>query len=128
MIVVTQANVYSYIGTTRYHSVPTHLHLKYCSGQSDLIGHGQRKCRRAQYRHLGDNDIACQMTFRLHSEEYTAYLKNKQTEPGASVVWQGFVKNQAQCIFHCKHLSSVEKHSNSYQHISDSFCISCSHP
>ena len=102
MIVVSQTNIYSYIGTTRYHSVPTNLHLKNCSGQLDLSGHGQRKCRHACCLYLGDNDIACQMVLRLRSEEYTAYLKNEQTGPRASAVWKGFAKNQAQYIFHCK--------------------------
>ena len=61
------------------------------------------------------------MALGLHSEEYTAYLKKQQTIPRASAVRQRLMKNQAQCIFHCKHLSSVEKHSNSYQYISDAF-------
>ena len=95
MIAVSQTNVYSYIGTTRYHSVPTNLHLKHCSGSLDLSGHGQRKCRHACCRHLGDNDIACQMALRLHSEEYAAYLKNEQTGPRASAVCEDFAKNQA---------------------------------
>ena len=58
------------------------------------------------------------MALRLHSEEHTAYLRNEQTEPRASAVWQGFMKSQGQCIFHCKHLSSAEKPSNNYQHSS----------
>ena len=49
------------------------------------------------------------MALRLHSEEYNAHLKNEQTEPQASAVWEGFVKNQAQCINYCKHLSISEK-------------------
>ena len=49
------------------------------------------------------------MALQLYSEEYAAYLKNEQTEPRASAVWQSFVKNEAQCIFHCKHLSSAKK-------------------